>query len=59
MSLLGSVFDPVKVHVNHAGSLLFDGAIDDSAGHSVVSLERSCRLIVAHFGEIYAEDGGF
>jgi hypothetical protein len=38
------VTEPAKIHVNDAGSFLFDGVVKDTIGGAVVGLERCCRL---------------
>ena len=56
--MLCAVFDPVETHVDGFGAALFDGVIGDASGASVVGLDWSGRLRVAHFEQCGAEHGG-
>ena len=47
-ALLCSILDPVKIHVNGFGSSLFHGTIGKAVGCSIVHLDGSGGLGVAH-----------
>ena len=47
--LMHMIADPIKVHVNGHGSLLFDSVIGDTSSCTVVSLDRRWRLWVPQF----------
>ena len=57
--LLYLITDPVVVHVNCAGSLLFNSVVSNSIGSGVVSVDCGCFLWISHFRESCAQDGGF
>jgi len=51
LTLLDSVFQPIKPHVNGLAALLFNCAVDDAIGSSVVCLYWGWRLRMAQFFE--------
>jgi hypothetical protein len=55
VALADTVADPVKAHINCAGSVLFDGVIGDAVGHNIVSLHGSHWLRIAHFSKGIAD----
>jgi hypothetical protein len=56
LTLLGSVSEPVKTHVDCFRLALFDGVIEDSFGTLVVSSKHCGRLGVAQLKE-HLSDG--
>ena len=49
--LVYSVTDPIEMHVDGFGSTLFNSVIGNSSGSTVVGLDDSRGLWVAHFEE--------
>ena len=49
--LADAVLDPIKMHVNFFGTLLFDGPVGEVLGGGIVNLHQGRRLRVTHFGE--------
>ena len=59
LSLANVVTDPIKVHVNCLGSLLFDGVIGNACGGAVVHLDGCWGLRMVQFDESCPEGAGF
>ena len=49
--LLYSILEPIVAHVDTFGSVLFDGAVDDSIGGGIVCFHTCGWLRMAHFVE--------
>ena len=48
-SLVDTIADPIKMHVDCLGSFLFDGVLGDARSSTIVSLDRSGRLGMTQF----------
>ena len=59
VSLLDAISDPIKTHIHGFGAALFDGVVADAGGTSVVGLNWSGWLRMAHVFEDGAEHCGF
>lgn len=53
--LVHPVLDPIEAHVHGLKFVLMDGAVGDASGTSIVSLDGSWRLGMAHLNEGGAE----
>ena len=49
LALAFAIFQPVESHVNGLGTALFDGVVGDTGGTTVVDLNGSGWLGMAHF----------
>jgi hypothetical protein len=58
LALTDSVTDPIIVHVDGAGAMLFDSIVDNTIGGGIVSLHRGGWLWPAHFVECGVEWAG-
>ena len=59
LTMLYSVFDPVKPHIHCFGSTLFNSVVADAGSASVVGLNWSCGLWMAHLVEGGAQSACF
>jgi hypothetical protein len=52
---LDTIFDPVKLHVNDFGAVLFDNVVGDNSSTGVVGLNGHGVLWAPHFGKFGSE----
>jgi hypothetical protein len=55
LALAFAIFEPVESHVNGLGTALFDGVVGDAGSTTVVNLNGSGWLWMAHFVQNYSD----